>query len=413
MNEMNTQNLIEHKEILLEIADKFGTPAYVYFEEILKENAKRYFDAFKDYKKFKLLYAYKANTNKKICKILKDLNVGADVVSEGELYTARYVGLNPDNVIFTSNGKTDESIEFALNFGCIINIDGLEEIEIIDEIARRLNKKPRVSFRINPEVNPHTHDKISTGVKESKFGINIRQAIEAYKIAREKNFEISGIHCHIGSQITEIEPFIEEAKKISKIVMDLHNIGIDLKFIDLGGGLGIDYLHNSTYNGLTPYSLAKGIIPIIKNLNKNLGYEIELILEPGRSIVGNAGVLLTKVLSIKRTPYKNFINVDAGFNDLLRPAMYDAYHKILNLNDLNEGKEIFDVAGNLCESGDILGKNRRIKANRNDILAILDTGAYGFSMCSNYNSMPKPVEILIKNKGIEVIRERERIQSLI
>ncbi|MDI6730327.1 MAG: diaminopimelate decarboxylase [Candidatus Altarchaeum sp.] len=400
---------IKHKEILLEISEKFGTPTYVYFEEILRENVQKYFDAFNNYGKFKLMYAYKANTNIEICKILKNLNVGADVVSAGELYIAKHIGLNSNDVIFTSNGKTDESIEFALNFGCIINIDEFEEIEIIDEISKRLAKKPKISFRINPEVNPHTHDKIATGVKESKFGINIRQAIDAYKMARQKGFEILGIHCHIGSQITEIEPFIEETEKICEILRNLHKIGINLKFVDLGGGLGIDYLHDRNYNGLTHNLLANGILPLIENLNEKLGYDVELIFEPGRSIVGDVGVLLTKVLSIKRTPYKKFINVDAGFNDLIRPAMYDAYHKILNLNDLSEGNEIFEIAGNLCESGDIFGKNRRIAANRNDILAILDTGAYGFSMSSNYNSMPKPVEILIgKDKKIKMLREREK-----
>ncbi len=412
---MDTQKyLIEHKKNLLEISEKFGTPTYVYFEEILHENVQKYFDAFNNYGKFKLVYAYKANTNIEICKILKNLNVRADVVSAGELHIAKHIGLNPNDVLFTSNGKTDESIESALNFGCIINIDGFEEIKNIDEISKRLDKKPKISFRINPEVNPHTHDKIATGVKESKFGINIRQAIEAYKLAREKNFEILGIHCHIGSQITEIEPFIEETKKISNIVIDLHEIGINLKFVDLGGGLGIDYLHDGNYNGLTHNLLANGIVPLIENLNKILGYEVELLLEPGRSIVGNAGVLLTKVLSIKRTPYKKFINVDAGFNDLIRPAMYDAYHKILNLNDLSEGDEIFEIVGNLCESGDILGRARRIVAKRNDILAILDTGAYGFSMSSNYNSMPKPAEILIgKDKKVKVLREMENLAALI
>ncbi len=421
------EHTIEHKNILLEISEKFKTPTYVYFEEILHDNVQKYFDAFKKYEKFKLMYAYKANTNIEICKILKNLNVGADAVSAGEIYIAKHIGLNPNDVIFTSNGKTDESIELALNFGCIINIDGFEEIGSIDEISKRLNKRPKISFRINPEVNPHTHDKIATGVKESKFGINIRQAIEAYKLAKEKNFEILGIHCHIGSQITEIEPFIEETKKISNIVMDLHDIGINLKFVDLGGGLGIDYLHENNnhedhngLNGITQYDLAKGIVPIIEELNKNLGYKVELLLEPGRSIVGNAGVLLTKVLSIKRTPYKKFINVDAGFNDLIRPAMYDSYHKILNLNNLGKSEETmnetetFDIAGNLCESGDILGRDRRITAKRNDILAILDTGAYGFSMSSNYNSMPKPAEILIgKDKKVMVLRERENFTALI
>lgn len=406
--------IIRHKEILLEILEKFRTPAYIYFEEILQENVQKYFDAFKRYGKFKMMYAYKANTNIEICKILKNLNVGADVVSAGELHIAKHINLNSRDVIFTSNGKTDEGIDSALNFGCTINIDGFEEIEIIDEISKQINKRPKVSFRINPEVNPHTHDKIATGVKESKFGINFKEALNAYKLAGQKNFEILGIHCHIGSQITEIEPFVEEAKKISKIVTDLHKAGINLKFVDLGGGLGIDYLHNGSYNGLSHNDLANGILPIVENLNKNLRYDVELILEPGRSIVGNTGILLTKVLSIKRTPYKKFINADAGFNDLIRPAMYDAYHKILNLNDQSEGDEIFDVAGNLCESCDILGGGRKIKANRNDILAVLDAGAYGFSMCSNYNSMPKPAEILItKDKKVKVLREREKFSALI
>jgi diaminopimelate decarboxylase len=404
--------IINNANILFEISKKFGTPVYVYFEEIFRENVHKYFSAFKNYKKFRLFYAYKANTNPYICKILKNLNVGADVVSEGELYLAKNLNIDPYNVIFTSNGKTDKAIELALKFGCIINIDGFEEIEIIDEISKKINKKPKISFRINPEVNPHTHTKIATGVKESKFGINIREAIDAYKIARQKNFEILGIHAHIGSQITEIEPFIEEAEKISNVVIELKNIGINLKFVDLGGGLGIDYKHEGE-KILTQKELADGIIPVIEKLNKNLGYEVELILEPGRSIIGNAGVLLTKVLSIKKTPYKKFINVDAGFNDLIRPAMYDAYHKILNLNNIEDSNEYFDIAGNLCESGDILGRERKINAKRNDVLVVLDAGAYGFSMCSNYNSMPKPAEVLVTNKKeIKLIREREKIEDL-
>jgi len=411
---MDTQKyILAHKEILLEISKKFGTPVYVYFEEILLDNVQKYFDAFKEYAQFKLFYAYKANTNPAICKKLKELNVGADVVSAGELHMASRLNLNPNRVIFTSNGKTDEAIESALKFGCIINIDGFEELKIINEISNRLNKKPKISFRINPEVNPHTHAKIATGVKESKFGINIREAIDAYKTAKANGFEILGLHCHIGSQITEIEPFIEEAKKISDVVIELKKIGINLKFVDLGGGLGIDYKHEGG-KILTQKELADGIIPVIENLNKNLGYKIELILEPGRSIIGNAGALLTKVLTIKKTPYKKFINVDAGFNDLIRPAMYDAYHKILNLNDIEDSNEYFDIAGNLCESGDILGKERKIKAKRNDVLAILDAGAYGFSMCSNYNSMPKPAEILVtNNKEIKLIREMDKFEDFL
>lgn len=410
------QKILSKKDILFEIVKKYKTPTYVYFEEIIKENVKKYFEAFSKYKKFKLLYAYKANSNFEILKILKNLNLGADVVSGGELYMAKKLNINPENVIFTSNGKTDDEIIDALNFNCIINIDGFEEIEIIDEISKKLNKKPKISFRINPEVNPHTHDKIATGVKESKFGININQAIDAYAKAKEKNFEILGIHSHIGSQITEAEPFIEEAEKISNLVLKIKKeLNINLKFVDLGGGLGIDYYHENEHKKiLTQEELANSIIPIIENLNENLGYMIELYLEPGRSIVGNAGVLLTKVLSIKQTPYKKFINVDTGFNHLIRPSMYGSYHKIINLNNPIEGNDLFDIAGNLCESGDILGKDRKIIAKRNDILMIMDVGAYGFSMSSNYNSKLKPAEILItEDNKIKVIREREKYENLI
>jgi len=423
---------------LIELARKYKTPLYVYYKDLIEENVKKYYSAFKRYKKFKLLYAYKANTNIAICEMLHKLGLGADVVSGGELYIARLLGLNPEEVIFTSNAKSDEELIDAINFNCVINIDSFDEIYCIEELLKKNNntntKKPNISFRINPSVNPHTHDKIATGVKESKFGIPIEEAFDAYKIAKEKNFNIVGIHTHIGSQINETEPFIEASEKIMDVVYDLKKLEIKLKFIDLGGGLGIDYFHTEDekedekediqnpkkeVNQYDPKYLAEAILPVIEEKSLKLKYTPELWLEPGRSIVGNAGVLLTKVVSIKKTPYKKFINVDAGFNDLIRPAMYDAYHHVINLNRKikTNTNEKFHIAGNLCESGDIIAKDRVIEAEKGDILAVLDTGAYGFSMSSNYNSRPKPAEVIITKKDNVLkeilIRKRESYESML
>lgn len=413
---------------LIELADKYKTPLYIYYRSKIEENVRKYYSAFKKYEKFKLFYAYKANTSIAICEILHKLGAGADVVSGGELYTAKFLGVNPDDVIFTSSAKTDEELIDAINFNCVINIDSFEEIYCIENLLKNnlRDKKPKISFRINPAVNPHTHDKIATGVKESKFGISLEEAVEAYRIAKEKNFYIMGIHAHIGSQITEVEPYVEEAEKIMSIVDNLKELNIKLNFIDLGGGLGIDYLHETRNQSnekevYEPKQLAEAILPVIERWNRKLGYVPELWLEPGRSIVANAGVLLTKVVSIKKNPYKKFINVDSGFNVLIRPAMYGAYHHIINLsNEITSSNEKFDVAGNLCESGDIIGRERNIEAKKGDILAILDAGSYGFSMSSNYNSRLKPAEVLItdndednkKNKDV-LIRRREKYEDLL
>lgn len=403
---------------LIEMAFKYKTPLYVYYKNRIEENVKKYYSAFGKYEKFKLLYAYKANTNIAICGMLHKLGLGADVVSGGELYTARVLGLNPEDVIFTSSAKSCEELIDAINFNCVINIDSFEEICFIEELLKKsdcINKKPNVSFRINPAVNPHTHDKIATGVKESKFGISLGEASEDYRTAKEKNFNIAGIHAHIGSQINETEPYVEEAEKIMGLAYDLKKQEIKLKFIDLGGGLGIDYLHieDGKKDIYEPKYLAEAILPVIEKGCLKLGYSPELWLEPGRSIVGNSGVLLTKVVSVKKTPYRKFINVDSGFNVLIRPAMYGAYHHAVNLSREAETSEKSDIAGNLCESGDIIAKDRGIEAERGDIIAILDTGAYGFSMSSNYNSRPKPAEVLITEKEDVLIRKREEYENLL
>ena len=406
----------KYRNLLLNMALKYKTPLYVYFEEIIYNNVLNYLNNF-NYPLFKLFYAYKANTNYWICKIFKDLGLGADVVSLGEIYLAKKLNLNPNIVLFTSNGKIKDELNQALKLGYIINIDNFEELKVLKNLSFKLKIKPKVSFRINLGIESHTHDKIKTGIYTSKFGIIDKKAIEAYKLAKKYNFEILGIHSHIGSQILEIKPFEKEVLKITNLVLKIQkDLNINLKFINLGGGIGIDYYHKKEEPNLIDLQkLSLIILSQIKRLNKKLGYDIELYLEPGRSLIGNAGILLAEVLSIKESQYKNFINVDTGFHHLIRPAMYDAYHYIVNLNNFNKKTtKKFDIAGTLCESGDILGKDRNIYAQKGDILAILDAGAYGFSMASNYNLRPKPAEILIlKNNNIKIIRPREDYKYLL
>jgi len=392
------------EEQFLELTGRFGTPLYVYEESRIRENFREFNSAFK---KAKICYAYKANTNLAICHILKQEGAAADVVSEGELRVALKVGVKPEDIIFTNNAKTREELEFALDSDVTINVDSLDEVDSIAEISRERGETARISFRVNPAVNPKTHPKIATGVRESKFGLHLSDiAFEAYKKATQsENIEIAGIQMHIGSQITDMTAFSEATEKLMEFVLRLSDeLEIRLKFVDIGGGLGISYTGEETPK---PTDLAGKVLPIIKEYNNRLGYEPELWLEPGRYIVANTGVLLCEVQSVKRTPCRNFVNVDAGFNVLIRPAMYGSFHRIRVIG--KSGKtERYDIAGNVCESGDILGRERELpKVERGDILAVFDAGAYGFSMSSQYNSRPRPAEILVRENSVEVIRERE------
>lgn len=380
---------------LIKLAKKFGTPIYVYDLKEIERNLQNFYQVFKmSYSKFQMFYAYKANSHPRICRLMKKLGVGTDVVSGGELALAKKIGLKPDQVLFTNNAKSEEELRAALQFGCIINLDNFDEAETLFKLAQRLKKQPKVSVRINPGIDPHTHKKIATGPKETKFGLHLPQALKLYRWLRTHNFAIRGIHCHIGSQILEVKPFVQEAELIMRLVRQLKKQNIILQFVNLGGGLGIDYFHQR--KSLSPEKLAKAIMPIIEKWNEKIGYQPELRFELGRYLAASSGLLLTKVLSTKKTPYKKFLNLDCGFNVLLRPAFYDAYHYVCNLNHHPELKsERYDLAGNLCETGDILGRDRRLKAKKGDILAIFDVGAYGFSMASEYNLRPKPKEIFL------------------
>lgn len=391
--------------LLKELAKEYGTPLYVYDESLIRKNYRTYSKAFSDeYRKSKVLYACKANTNLVIMSILNAEGAGVDVVSGGELHAALKVGFKADDILYTNNSKTVAELKMALDAGVTINVDSVDELSTIGELAK--GKKARISFRINPVVNPRTHPKIATGLKGTKFGIHIEHdlALKAYKKAKSMdNVEIVGVHAHIGSQITETSAFVESVQKIADFVLELDKIGIAIKFVDIGGGLGIAY---KTGKVATPEDLAAVVCPVINDIGTNLEYEPELWLEPGRYIVGNSGILLTRVNSIKKTPYKNFINVDCGFNTLARPVMYDSYHRIGVVGRVG-GEEVYDLAGNVCESGDILARDRKLpRVVKGDLIKIYDVGAYGFSMASTYNSQPLPSEVLVGAARIELIRER-------
>ena len=407
---------MDSSNTLKKIAEEFGTPSYVYYEERLVNNYREFYSAFKKrYPSVKILYAYKANTSLALCSILKKEGAGADVVSGGELFTARKLGLEGKNIMYTNNSKTSEEIAYALDADAVINADSVPDLYLIQDTAAKKKKTAKVSFRINPGVDPKTHAKIATGLKGSKFGVHIEGdvAYNAYKIAGSlENIKITGVQTHIGSQITEVAPFVSAAEKVMEFALRLKkDLNQKLEYVDLGGGLGIPYREEKTAK---PEDLAAAVVPVIKKWNKELGYEPALWLEPGRYLVANTGVVLTRVQTVKDTPYKKFVNTDAGFNTLIRPAMYDAYHRIEIVGKEKEQKtEKYDVAGNVCESGDLFAKDRMLpKAHAGDLLAIMDAGAYGYSMAGRYNTRMMPPEVLIRSNGkYELIREREKLED--
>lgn len=391
----------------IHLAEKFGTPLYVTSKKRLEENIEAYKKAFPG---CKVLYAVKANNNLAIMKLIASHGFGADVFSAGELYMAFLSGFRAEDILFSGNSKSDEEIEIGIDAGIKFSVDSLDELATINRIANEKGEKVEIAFRVNPDIDPKTHPKIATGLRESKFGIQIEEAKKAYEIATKlENIEPKGIHFHIGSQILDISPFVEALTKIGKLAIEIEELGVKLEFIDMGGGLGIDY---EGKGAPTPSDLANTILPVFEEIKKNLYSKVSLWLEPGRSIVGNTTILLTRVNAVKKG-FRNFVAVDAGFNTLIRPAMYGSYHRILVAN--KEGEEgVYTIVGPICESGDILAKDRRLpKIERGDLIAILDVGAYGFSMSSQYNGRPRCAEVLVESNKVAVIRERETFGDLI
>jgi diaminopimelate decarboxylase len=401
---------------LIKIAEEFKTPSYVYYEERLISNYRDFYSAFKKrYSSVKVLYAYKANTSLALCAALKKEGAGADVVSGGELATAQKLGLKGADIMYTNNSKSSEEIGCAIDADAVINADSVPDLLMIRDEARKRKKTAKISFRINPGVDPKTHAKIATGLKGSKFGVHIEgdDAYNAYKTASGlDHIKVAGVQTHIGSQIKEVAPFVDAVEKVMEFALRLKkDLNLKLEFVDIGGGLGIPYQEEKTAKS---EDLAAAIVPVIERWNKLLGYEPALWLEPGRYLVANTGIVLTRVQTVKETPYKKFINTDAGFNTLIRPAMYDAYHRIELVGKEKEPKtEKYDVAGNVCESGDLFAKDRMLpKAQAGDLLAIMDAGAYGYSMASRYNTRLMPPEVLVRSDGrYELIREREKLED--
>ncbi|HEY6872371.1 MAG TPA: diaminopimelate decarboxylase [Geobacteraceae bacterium] len=389
-----------------DIVAKVGSPVYVYSQATLERHFKAFDDAFAT-TPHTICYSVKANSNLAVLKTFVKLGGGVDIVSGGELYRALQAGVDPRKVVYSGVGKRDDEIEYALNTGILMfNVESEQELTRISEIASRMGKKAGIAIRVNPDVDPQTHPYITTGLKNAKFGITIDRALEEYRRAKElPGIEIIGIDCHIGSQLTKVAPFVDSIAKLKDVIGKLREMGIDLKYFDLGGGLGI------TYNAEEP-PLPADYGKEITAATKDLG--LHLVFEPGRNIVGNAGILVAQCLYTKERDDKNFIIIDAGMNDLARPALYGSYHGVQPVVKDQDGMVVADVVGPICESGDFLVKEREVPMFRQgDFMAFMSAGAYGFAMSSSYNSRPRVAEVMVKGDKFEVVRERETVEELI
>jgi diaminopimelate decarboxylase len=388
------------------IAQEVGTPCYIYSHATLEQHFTVFDGSFRGMPHL-TCYSVKANGNLAILGLFASLGGGADIVSGGELFRARQAGITADRIVYSGVGKTQAEIDYALQENILMfNIESDQELEAIDQRAAALNTKAGIALRVNPDVDPKTHPYISTGLKKNKFGIHIEQALKAYERARHlKHIEILGIDCHIGSQLIEVSPFIEALKRLKLLVNRLEQIGIKIRYLDLGGGLGIPY-HEETPPH--PRDYAQAIVEELGDLS------CTLILEPGRVIVGNAGILLTQVLYTKKTSVKEFIIVDAGMNDLVRPSFYGSYHDIRPVEKKRREDQVVDVVGPICESSDFIARERSLPVmDPGEFLAVMSAGAYGFSMSSNYNSRTRAAEVLVRDSRYYVVRKRESWEDLI
>jgi diaminopimelate decarboxylase len=387
------------------IAAQVGTPFYLYSAATLEHHFRVFEAAFHGFPHL-VCFAVKANANLAILRLFAKLGAGADIVSGGELHRALAAGVDPGKIVYSGVGKRPDEIRAALKAGILsFNLESSQEMEGINRIAGRLHKKAPVSLRINPDIDARTHPYISTGLKKNKFGINLDQALADYRRAQElPNLEVVGVACHIGSQITEIAPFVEALERLKELIRRLKEQGIGIRYLDLGGGLGIQYDQEEP-----PHPREYGS-ELLKHLQE---LEVTLILEPGRVLVGNAGILVTKVLYTKESEAKHFIIADAGMNDLARPSLYGSYHAVCPVVQQPRPLVTASLVGPICESGDFLAKNREMQAFRpGELVAVMSAGAYGFSMSSNYNARPRVAEILVQDGEFYVIRKRETYRQL-
>ena len=393
---------------LARLVDAVGTPAYVYSTAAMLASYRAYDAAFADIPHL-ICYALKANSNLGVIATLARAGAGADIVSGGELHRALRGGVPPKKIIFSGVGKTRDEMREALKADILMfNVESLSELRVLDDVAREMGARAPVALRVNPDVDPQTHAYVATGLKTSKFGIPYTQALAAYEeAARRPGLEVVGAQMHIGSQLTRSAPFADATARLGALVKTLRERRIEISMLDLGGGLGIRYRDETPP---THAEYATALLPALRELG------VTVVLEPGRSIVGNAGALVTRVLYHKSTDAKNFVVVDAAMNDLIRPAFYDSYHEILPVTAPRAGatKEIADVVGPICESGDFFARDRELtRPEEGDLLAFMSAGAYGFVMASNYNSRPRPVEVLVDGDHYTLVRRRETFEDLV
>ena len=389
------------------LAKEQGTPCYIYSHATLTRHFQAFDQAFATVPHL-IAFAMKANSNLAILRLMASLGSGADIVSGGELFRALQAGIPPSKIVFAGVGKSPEEIGYALDADILLfNVESPAELQAINDVARGKGLRARVALRVNPDIDPQTHPYITTGLKKSKFGIGADRALEEFTTAAAlPNVEVIGVHAHIGSQLTQVSPFVDSLKRVVELIETLKSRGIPIKYLNIGGGLGITY---SNETPPLPAEYAEATMPLLK------ASQCEIIMEPGRVIAGNAGVMLTHVLYIKETGAKNFAIVDAAMNDLLRPSLYQAHHDILPVRQVpNASEAVFDVVGPVCESGDFLAQDRTLPAVKaGDLLAVMSAGAYGFTMASNYNSRPRVPEILVKGREHFVIRDRETFDDLV
>jgi len=388
------------------IAEQFDTPCYVYSRATIERHWNAFDQAFAEVDHL-VCYAVKANSNLAVLNMLARLGSGFDIVSAGELERVLAAGGEANKVVFSGVGKRREEIEFALEKGVYcINVESRSELIRIQQVAQKMGTTAPVSLRVNPDVDAKTHPYISTGLKENKFGIDFSEALDAYRDATSmSHVAVQGIDCHIGSQLTDIAPFADATRRVVTLIQTLKNEGIDIGHIDIGGGLGV------CYQDEVPPLPDDYAAEVLRALQPVSG--IKVLLEPGRAIVANAGVLLTRVEYLKHSPHKNFAIVDAAMNDLMRPALYQAWQDIVPVNVKADGDtKLYDIVGPVCETGDFLGKDRELALDEGDLLAVRSSGAYGASMSSNYNSRPRAAEVIVDGEQVHMVRARESMADL-
>ena len=389
-----------------ELAERFGTPLYIYSAATLRRHFQAFDSAFKSIPHL-TCFSMKCNGNLSVLKLLKDMGAGADIVSGGELYRALRAGMEPGKIVFSGVGKRPEEMAAALEVDILMfNMESDQELRVLSRVAQQSGRTARISLRINPDVDPKTHPYISTGLKKNKFGIDIRQAEELYSEAQSlPGIEPVGIDCHIGSQLTEISPFLEALDRLKALNGRLQKRGLSIRYLDLGGGLGITYGEEEPPH---PREFGQALTQALSD------WDVHLILEPGRVIAGNAGILATRILYTKQTEIKSFAVVDAAMNDLIRPSFYDAFHRICEVTPQGREEISLDVVGPICETGDFLAQERTMpRPEPGELLAAFSAGAYGFAMSSQYNARPRAAEVLVDGDQARLIRDRETYEDLI